>query len=108
MPVIAGHGNPSGIFNTPGIPQFNPMMLLHGEETLEIFKPILPGMKVVCQEKLADFADKKKGAAAVMEKTIKNQENGEVLSKILTTIYIRGLGGFGHKQTVGVKFPKIP
>ena len=24
----------------PGMPEFNPMMLLHGEESLEILKPI--------------------------------------------------------------------
>jgi hypothetical protein len=31
------------ISNIPGIPKFNPMMLLHGEENLEIYKNLVPG-----------------------------------------------------------------
>lgn len=28
----------------PGMPEFNPMMLLHGEQKLEIIRPIETGM----------------------------------------------------------------
>ena len=94
--------------STPGIPPFNPMMLLHGEENLEIIKPIYPGMKLIVEETMRDFADKQKGAAAVIETQIKNAENGEVLSKILTTLFIRGLGGFGKKQSVSINYPNPP
>jgi len=31
------------IMKIPGFVEFNPMMLLHGEENLEIYKPIVPG-----------------------------------------------------------------
>jgi len=31
---------PETLFSIPGLPQFNPMMLLHGEQRLEILKPI--------------------------------------------------------------------
>ncbi len=39
--------SPGAMSNT-GIPKFNPMMLLHGEESCEVFKPLEAGMTVVC------------------------------------------------------------
>ena len=37
----------AGKFDLPGMPEFDPMMLLHGEETITIEKPILPNTKYV-------------------------------------------------------------
>ena len=36
------HGGPfsEGNFDVPGIPPFNPMMLLHGEEEINVIKPL--------------------------------------------------------------------
>jgi len=42
------------IMKIPGFVEFNPMMLLHGEENLEVFKPISPGSKYDVQEKVVD------------------------------------------------------
>ena len=39
----------------PGMPAFNPMMLLHGEESLEIMKPIEPDSVVRMQETIVDL-----------------------------------------------------
>ena len=58
MPVVIAHRNIGEVMSTPGIPPFNPMMLLHGEENLEIIKPIYPGMKLIVEETMRDFADK--------------------------------------------------
>lgn len=55
MPVVIAHKNLGEVTTTPGLPAFNPMMLLHGEENLEIFKPILPGMKLTVEEQLLDL-----------------------------------------------------
>lgn len=44
-----------GDFDVPGIPPFNPMMLLHGEETATFEKPLIPGTTYVIEEKIADF-----------------------------------------------------
>jgi acyl dehydratase len=98
MPVVICHRG-GDLFSTPGIPEFNPMMLLHGEENLEIFKPFIPGRKLRVEETMVDFADKKKGAAAIIEAQVKDDETGELYAKVLTTLFIRGLGGFGKKQT---------
>jgi hypothetical protein len=38
-----------------GIPSFNPMMILHGEERVEIVSPIEAGTTVLVHEKLIDL-----------------------------------------------------
>ena len=39
------HRNIPQFIGSPGFPRFNPMMILHGEEHLEIYKPIQLGVK---------------------------------------------------------------
>ena len=38
--VVIAHRGSIDNLAIPGMPAFNPMMLLHGEESIEIFKPI--------------------------------------------------------------------
>ena len=52
----------SALMNCPGIPKFNPMMLLHGEQKTEIFHPLPPSGSIKNRIKLADIQDKGKGA----------------------------------------------
>jgi len=47
MAVVVAHGNIMDKINNPGMPKFNPMSLLHGEESLEIFSPIEPDTTIV-------------------------------------------------------------
>jgi hypothetical protein len=44
-----------GDFDVPGIPTFNPMMLLHGEEEITVHKPLQIDTKYTVSEKMADF-----------------------------------------------------
>lgn len=44
-----------GDFDIPGVPQFNPMMLLHGEEQVTFEKPLVPGEKYIVEESIADL-----------------------------------------------------
>ena len=56
MPVVMGHSfNRPDYFNIPGVPTFNPMMLLHGDEKVEVLKKIEAGMAVLVQETLIDL-----------------------------------------------------
>jgi hypothetical protein len=84
------------------------MMMLYGEENIECFKSIKPGCKLIIQETLVDFADKGKLTVATIESKITDAETGEAYAKILTCLVLRGLGGFGHKGTISVKYPSIP
>lgn len=47
--VVACHRGPfaDGDFDVPGIPPFNPMQLLHGEETITIDTPFKPDTQYV-------------------------------------------------------------
>lgn len=67
--MVLSHRGPylEGDFTTPGLPDFNPMHLLHGEENLIIEKPLVPDKKYVVHEHIADVQDKKKGALVVLD-----------------------------------------
>lgn len=55
MGVVVAHRMTLDKLKVDGMPRFNPMMLLHGEESCEIFKPIEPDTTVVVQETLLDL-----------------------------------------------------
>lgn len=78
------------------VPNFSPMMLLHGEQYLEIRKfPIPTEANLVSYPKLVEVVDK--GAAGVVTQgTItKDAKTGEEIFYNESTVFIRGSGGFG-------------
>jgi len=78
------------------VPNFNPMMLLHGEQYLEIKKfPIPTSAKTSNHGKLIEVVDK--GNAAILKSgvTTINSETGEELFYNESTVFLRGCGGFG-------------
>jgi acyl dehydratase len=109
MPSVIAHRQSDLVLNVPGFPAFNPMMLLYGEENLEFFKPITADLKLRVEERIADVADKGKMTGLTEESLIKNAETGETLVKILRTLMIRGVGGYGYKGgAAAVHYPEIP
>merc|ERR1711935_578572 len=50
------------IMDCPGMPEFNPMALLHGEQECFFYKPLKVGQDYITEVELTDVADKKKGA----------------------------------------------
>jgi hypothetical protein len=109
MGSVIAHRNSEQIMSIPGFPPFNPMMLLYGEENLEIMKPITPDLTLRVEERIFDVADKGKMTAVTEESLIKNAATGETHVRILKTLMIRGVGGFGYKGGPGaIKYPDIP
>ena len=53
--LIIGHRGDLGALSIPGMPEFNPMMLLHGEEKVEVYSPIECDTTVVCEESVVDL-----------------------------------------------------
>lgn len=100
------------ILSTPGFPSFNPMMLLHGEQRTEVFKPIDCSQKYANQAEIADVADKGKGALiSFLIKTFEKKEDGTLGDLALTntmSLFVRGLGGFGYKGTDSDPIPALP
>lgn len=78
------------------LPHFSPMMLLHGEQYLEIRKyPIPTSGKLVSYPKLVEVIDKGNAAILVTGTTTKLADTGEDLFYNEMSAFIRGSGGFG-------------
>lgn len=108
--LVVCHRGPfaEGDFYIPGIPEFNPMMLLHGEEEIIIHAPLECDVKYSVQEKVADFQDKGKGGLLIFDSEIREAETNKLQGHVRSSLFIRGQGGFGHKGTIKQKFPKQP
>lgn len=81
------------------VPNFNPMMLLHGEQYLEIKQwPIPTSGTLVSYPKLIEVVDK--GAAAVVksETVTKDKSTGKEVFRNEMTVFLRGSGGFGGQK----------
>jgi hypothetical protein len=48
------HQDYTAFMSIPGMPEFSPIMILHGSEEVEIMKPIEAGRKYKVIEKLKD------------------------------------------------------
>ena len=55
MAVVVGHRADLATFEVPGMPKFNPMMLLHGEERVEMISPIECDTTLVVEETILDL-----------------------------------------------------
>ncbi|EXJ90369.1 peroxisomal hydratase-dehydrogenase-epimerase [Capronia coronata CBS 617.96] len=84
------------------VPNFSPMMLLHGEQYLEIRKyPIPTKAKTVSFPKLIEVVDKGNAGIVVTGVTTKDANTGEDLFYNESTVFIRGSGGFGGPKKGG-------
>lgn len=78
------------------MPNFSPMMLLHGEQYLEIRKyPIPTSAKLVSYPKLVEVLDKGNAAVMVTGTTTKDAATGVDIFYNESTAFVRGSGGFG-------------
>lgn len=81
------------------VPNFSPMMLLHGEQYLEVLQyPIPTSGTLVSYPKLIEVVDKGKSAVVVSGITSVVKETGKPLFYNESTIFIRGSGGFGGNK----------
>jgi peroxisomal enoyl-CoA hydratase 2 len=108
LAVVLAHRADITKLSVPGVPKFNPMMLLHGEEKVENYSPIEVDTTVVITETIVDLQDKKKATVMVIESAIHDKETKELKAKIFTNLFIRGIGGFGHKGTYKNLIPAAP
>ncbi len=91
--VIPGSGLGPSLLQVPGM-QFNPALLLHGEQDLRLNGPVPPEAKVSNTVKIVDIFDKGKAALVVVE-TESKDERGTALFVNRASLFIRGEGGFG-------------
>lgn len=90
------------------LPPINPANMLHGEQFLEVIRPLNPvGGTLECVSKVISFLDKRTGAFMETE-TLVSDTNGPV-ARMISGGFIRGLTGFvskGRVQPPRVKIPK--
>ncbi|KAI8356698.1 hypothetical protein EDC96DRAFT_566447 [Choanephora cucurbitarum] len=79
------------------LPNFNPMMLLHGEQFLSLKKPIPVSGTLKSKARVIEVLDKGKGASVVVS-VITTDESGEAVFENEFTLFVRGSGGFGGKS----------
>jgi multifunctional beta-oxidation protein len=78
------------------VPNFSPMMLLHGEQYLEVRKfPIPTSARLVSRGRLLEVVDKGSAAIAKNGITTVNADTGEDVFYNEMTVFLRGCGGFG-------------
>ncbi|MGH7804427.1 MAG: MaoC/PaaZ C-terminal domain-containing protein, partial [Candidatus Binatia bacterium] len=90
VPVFGALGSLAGI---PGV-ESNFALVLHGEQDIEIHRPIPTSAEVENETRLAGIYDKGKAALIVLEVATK-LKGGEPLFTNRFSIFARGEGGFG-------------
>ena len=80
----------------PGL-TFNPMMLLHGEQFLEVKHPLPTSGLVTCRPKVSAVYDKGSGALVITDVPAYD-EHGQEIAFNQSAMFIRGLGGFGGER----------
>jgi len=86
-----------------GVAGVNAMMIVHGEQRIEILRRPIPWMaKSTTTGKIANIYDKGKGALMVVEAETRD-ESGEPLFKNTYSLFARGEGGFGGERGPGPK-----
>ena len=76
------------------LPNFNPMMLLHGEQYLEVLKwPIPSSATLETSSQVLDVIDKGKASIIATGYTTKDRANGESIFYNVASMFVRGSGG---------------
>ncbi len=94
--VVPAFGAMGGLGRVEGM-QFNPALLLHGEQDLEIHQPIPTEAAVSTSGKVAGIYDKGKAALVVLEMETKDSA-GQRLFTNRFSLFLRGEGGFGGES----------
>ncbi|MDJ0848269.1 MAG: MaoC/PaaZ C-terminal domain-containing protein [Myxococcota bacterium] len=94
--VVAGSRRPQGGgvggFGIPGI-EFNLAQLLHGEQDVEIHRPLPTAARARSKGRVADVFDKGKAALVILEYET-SDDDGPLFTTRMSA-FIRGEGGFG-------------
>ncbi|PUU76182.1 hypothetical protein B9Z19DRAFT_1102499 [Tuber borchii] len=82
------------------VPKFNPMMLLHGEQFLEIKKYPIPTSETLTSHPVLLEVVDKGSAAVVVTRTETRDSTGDLIFVNEFTVFIRGSGNFGGPTKV--------
>ncbi len=78
----------------PGGVRFNPMMMVHGEQRLVLKSELPAAATIVCKPVISAVYDKGSGMVVVVDVPCYD-ENGREVAVNQSSMFIRGLGGYG-------------
>jgi 3-hydroxyacyl-CoA dehydrogenase/3a,7a,12a-trihydroxy-5b-cholest-24-enoyl-CoA hydratase len=81
------------ILSVPGL-RFEPMMLLHGEQYMELKRPLPTEATVTNHGKISKIYDKRSGALVLVDISSVDERGNEVAFNQFS-LFLRGIGGFG-------------
>ncbi|CAH9094866.1 unnamed protein product [Cuscuta europaea] len=94
------------IAEIPGL-RYNPHLLLHGQQYIEIYKPLPSSGSVINRACIAGLHDKGKAAVLEVEIGSYEKESGDLLCMNRMSIFLRGAGGFS-KSSNPYSYSKYP
>ena len=92
--TVAAYSSMATLSMARGV-DINWALLLHGEQDLEIHRPIPRSGEVTSQPRIAHIYDKGRAALIVVEITSTDNRSGEVLFVNRYSLFVRGEGGWG-------------
>ncbi len=97
LPSMAAVLSPPGFWARHPDSGIDWVRILHGEQAMEIHKPLPPAAKVVATAKVTDIVDKGagRGALLIVQRTVRDADTGEPLATLRSTTFARGDGGCG-------------
>jgi acyl dehydratase len=100
--IIGGGGVPMD-----AIGSFNPALMVHGEQGIELYDEIPPDGEIESVGKVTAIWDKGSAAVLEFESTSTNVATGKPLLKTRTSLFCRGEGGWGGDRgpSEKVEFP---
>jgi acyl dehydratase len=98
LPTLAVVLGARGAVPMGRIGSFNPAMLVHGEQAIELARPIPAEGTLKATGKIAAIYDKGKGAVIVTETESVDAASGELLFRTRSSVFVRGAGGFGGER----------
>ena len=84
--------------------------VLHGEQWLDIYKPLPAEGRVIGRTRIDQISDKgaDKGAVMYLSRDIIDAASGETLAKVTMSTFCRGDGGFGGDNLAGPTPAQLP
>jgi len=85
-------------------------LVVDGERRITFHKPLPAKGTVLADERILDILDKGEGRGAVLiqERVVREQNSGDKLFTVVSSIFARGDGGFGGKPQGGPQLHEIP
>src|SRR5262245_24132613 len=85
-------GGMGGLANVPGL-SYNRALLLHGEQDIELHRPLPTAAEFTTRGRIAEIYDKGKAALVIVE-NLASDADGPLFTNRMS-LFLRGEGGFG-------------